>query len=112
MVAIFVLLSMYIAIISLTAIGIMIYVRSVTIAIDNKKLFNDITKLGADETYKNRVIAVQLRKIIYYPGIIGSSISLVFSSLLVYFNDMYLSKFEIFIIAAECTIIALVLERQ
>lgn len=108
MIAVFVLLSMYIAIISLTSIGIMTYVRSVTIAIDNKKLFDDITKLGADETYKNHIIAVQLRKIFYYPGIIGSSISLIFSLFLVYFNDMYLSKFEIFMIKVEWIIIVLV----
>ncbi len=36
MIAVFVMLSAYIAIIALAAIGVMTYVRSVTIAVDNR----------------------------------------------------------------------------
>ena len=47
MIAVFVMLSAYIAIIALAAIGVMTYVRSVTIAVDNRQLFEDMKKLGA-----------------------------------------------------------------
>ena len=41
-VAVYVLLSIYVSVISLAAAGIMSYVRSVTIAMDNRQLFEDL----------------------------------------------------------------------
>ena len=46
MVAVFVLLSIYVSAISLTAAGMMSYVRSITIAMDNRQLFEDLKSWG------------------------------------------------------------------
>lgn len=107
-VAVFVLLSIYVAIISLASAGVMSYVRSVTIAMDNRQLFEDLKKLGADNVYEKRVIKVQLRKIFAYPVAAGCLIVGMFSLFLCYFNDMRLQAFEIKMLLMEVLLIALI----
>lgn len=104
MVAIFVLLCVYIAIISLSAIGVMSYVRSVTIAMENKKLFEDLEKLGANHAYRERVLRQQLKKIYAYPVAAGCLVSLLFTLLLTWFNDMRLQPYEITLLEMEAGI--------
>lgn len=106
MVAVFVLLSLYISIISLTAAGIMSYIRSITIAMDNRQLFEDLKKLGADNAYEERVIKVQLRKIFAYPVAAGCTIVGIFSLFLTYFNDMRLQAFEVKMLLMEVLLMA------
>lgn len=101
LVAVFILLSFYISVISLTAAGIMSYVRSVTIAMDNRTLFDNLRKLGADNTYVDWVIKSQLKKIFFYPLITGISIAILFTLFLVLFNDMRLQLFEIKMLGLE-----------
>ena len=108
LVAVFVLLSIYVSIISLTAAGIMSYVRSVTIAMDNRQLFEDLKKLGADDGYREKVMRVQLRKIFAYPVVAGCMIVGVFSLFLTYFNDMSLQAFEVRMLAMEAGLMALI----
>lgn len=43
-------------IISLAAVSVMAYVRSISVAEDNKGLFESLTKLGADHRYKRNVL--------------------------------------------------------
>ena len=106
MVAVFVLLSIYVSAISLTAAGMMSYVRSITIAMDNRQLFEDLKKLGADRAYVKQVIRVQLRRIFAYPVAAGGAISGGFSLLLTYFNDMSLQVFEVKMLMAEILLMA------
>lgn len=107
MIAVFILLSFYIAVISLASVGIMTYVRSVTIAIDNRQLFMDLKKLGANEAYEMRVLKQQLSKIFAYPALAGSALVLLFALFLTVFNDMRLQPFEIKILLMECAMIIL-----
>ena len=108
MVAVFVLLGIYLSVISLTAAGIMSYIRSVTIAMDNRRLFEDLKKLGADDAYEERVIKVQLRKIFAYPVAAGCTIVGVFSLFLTYFNDMRLQAFEVKMLFIEVLLMAFI----
>lgn len=101
MVAVFVLLSIYISVISLTAAGIMSYIRSITIAMDNRQLFEDLRRLGADDAYEEKVIKVQLRKIFAYPVAAGCTVVGLFSLFLTYFNDMRLQAFEVNMLLLE-----------
>lgn len=94
-VAVFVLLSIYISVISLTAAGIMSYIRSITIAMDNRQLFEDLRRLGADNAYRERTVRMQLKKIFAYPVAAGCTVVAVFSLFLTYFNDMRLQVFEV-----------------
>ncbi|MEG2788563.1 MAG: FtsX-like permease family protein [Romboutsia sp.] len=70
--AVFIMLFTYIAIICLAATAIIAYTRAVTIGLDNKKLFGDIKKLGANDKYIEKNIKKQLAKVFIYPTFIGS----------------------------------------
>lgn len=108
MVAVFVLLSLYIAVISLTAAGIMSYIRSVTIAMDNRQLFEDLKRLGADHAYEDHVVKVQLRTIFVYPVAAGCAVVSVFSLFLTYFNDMGLQAFEVKMLLMEIALMTFI----
>ena len=107
-VAVYVLLSIYVSVISLAAAGIMSYVRSVTIAMDNRQLFEDLKKLGADDAYEERVIRVQLQKIFAWPVAAGCIAAGLFSLFLTYFNDMVLKPFEVRMLLMEMLLMALI----
>lgn len=108
MVAVFVLLSIYISVIALAAAGVMSYIRSITIAMDNRRLFDDLRKLGADDAYEENVIKVQLRKIFAYPVASGCAVVGIFSLLLTWFNDMNLEIFEVKMLLMETALMALI----
>ena len=74
-------LCMYICIIALAAIGVLTYVRSISVATDNKGIFESLTKLGADHAYQRMVLKKQLAKIFFYPGIVGCGAGFLFSFL-------------------------------
>lgn len=70
--AVFLMLFTYIAVICLAATAIITYTRAVTIGLDNKQLFSDIKKLGANNKYIEKNIKKQLAKVFIYPTVIGS----------------------------------------
>ena len=70
--AVFIMLFTYIAIICLAATAIIAYTRAITIGLDNKRLFVDIKKLGANNKYIEKNIKKQLAKVFIYPTVIGS----------------------------------------
>lgn len=108
LVAGFVLLSIYISVLALTAAGIMSYIRSITIAMDNRQLFEDLKKLGADDAYEDKVVRVQLRKIFAYPVAMGCIVVGIFSLFLTYFNDMRLQAFEVSMLLMEVFLMAII----
>ncbi len=71
-IAVFLMLFIYIAIICFVAVAIIAYTRSITIGLDNKSLFMDLKKLGANNQYIENTIKKQLAKIFMYPSIVGS----------------------------------------
>ena len=93
-ISVYVMLSLYIFIISLAAVSVMAYVRSISIATDNKGLFESLTKLGADEAYKRKVLKKQIARIVQYPGIIGCVLGFVFAFVMNFMNDGRISGLE------------------
>lgn len=115
LISVYVMLCLYIFIIALTAISVMTYVRSISIAADNKTLFESLDKLGADRNYKKQVLKKQLSKIFQYPAVIGCGIGLLFSAVMAYSNDSRIIGSEwialgalLIIIAAICLVMTLV----
>lgn len=94
MVAVYVLLSIYISILSLTSCSVMSYVRSLTIALDNKNMFADLRRLGASKAYTERVLRIQLKKIYLFPTAAGCFIGILFTTMLTFFNDMKIDVLE------------------
>lgn len=82
--AVYLMLFIYIAIVCFAAVGIITYTRSVTIAINNKNLFDDLKRLGANHRYIEQCIKAQLKKVFTIPTIIGS-----ISIYLLYFAILY-----------------------
>ncbi|WP_027623810.1 FtsX-like permease family protein [Clostridium lundense] len=70
--AVYLLLFIFIAFICFAAMGTILYVRSMTMALHDKIVYNDLEKLGADKKYIKRCITKQLRGIYMIPMIIGS----------------------------------------
>lgn len=95
LISVYVMLSLYIFIISLAAISVMTYVRSISVATDNKGLFDSLDKLGADRTYKRNILKKQLAKIFQYPAVIGCGLGFLFSFSMNYFNDGRIAGTEI-----------------
>lgn len=95
MISVYVMLCMYICIIALAAIGVMTYVRSISVATDNKGIFESLTKLGADHAYQRMVLKKQLAKIFFYPGIVGCGAGFLFSFMMDYTNDVGITAIEI-----------------
>ncbi len=87
LICIYVMLCLYIFIISLAAVAIMTYVRSISIAASNRELFVHLDKLGAPKAYQKRILKSQLIKIFQYPSVLGCSLGLLFSALMCWFND-------------------------
>ena len=87
LISVYVMLCLYIFIISLAAISVMTFVRSISVATDNRALFDSLDKLGADRSYKRKILKKQLAKIFQYPAVIGCGIGLLFSVAMDFFND-------------------------
>lgn len=84
---VYIMLCLYIAIITLTAAAIMSYVRSISIASDNRALFENLSKLGAGKAYQRNILAKQLVKIFQYPAVLGCLVGFLFSAAMSWFND-------------------------
>lgn len=94
MISVYVMLCLYIFIISLAAVSVMAYVRSISVATDNKGLFESLTKLGADKRYKRNVLKKQIARIVQYPGMIGCVLGFVFAFVMDFMNDGMISAIE------------------
>ena len=86
-VSVYVMLCLYIFIITLSTVAIMTYVRGVSVATDNREVFVSLERLGADREYRKRILNAQLRKIFTYPGILGCMVGLFVSIGMSYMND-------------------------
>ncbi len=95
LISVYVMLSLYIFIISLAAVSVMAYVRSISVTTDNKGLFDSLTKLGADPCYKRNVLKKQIARIVQYPGTIGCLLGFAFALVINFMNDGRLTPLEI-----------------
>lgn len=106
--AVFLMLFIYMSIICLVSVIIISYTRGITIGINNKQLFLDLKRLGANDNYIIRTIKKQLFKLFMYPTLIGSTSILFLFFLIMYGNDGALSSSEILALQISIGIIAFV----
>lgn len=88
----FFLIFMYAGLICLVAVVIIEYTRIKMLAISNKKLFDNLGKLGAKKNYLNKCLKEQIRKIIIVPSFMSSIIIIFFTIVILRGND---NKFSI-----------------
>jgi hypothetical protein len=85
--AVYLMMFIYISIICFTTVAIIAYTRSITIAVDNKQLFDDLKKLGANNKFVKKVVNKQLTKIFVYPTTVGSVSIYLLYTLILYGNS-------------------------
>lgn len=85
--AVFLMLFIYVGIICFTAVGIIAYTRGVTIAVNHKQIFMDLSRLGANNDYVKFCIRSQLKKVFSYPLITGSFVIYLFNFMIMVNND-------------------------
>lgn len=86
-ISVYVMLCLYIFIITLATAAVMIYVRGISVAADNRDVFLSLKKLGADASYQRWVLKSQLAKIFTYPGVLGCAVGMVFVMVQNWTND-------------------------
>lgn len=84
--AVYLMMFIYIAIICFITVAVIAYTRSITIAVDNKLLFEDLRKLGANNKFVKKVVNKQLIKIFVYPTAVGSVAIYLLYTLILYGN--------------------------
>lgn len=94
--SVFIMLFIYIAVICFAATAVITYTRAITIGLDNKKLFMDLKKLGANNKYVESTIKKQLAKVFIYPTVVGSLIIYMLYILIFVGNSGEISSSEIF----------------
>lgn len=107
---IFYMLFIYVSIICLAAVAIISYTRSITVAVKNKQIFEDIRKLGANNEYIKGILSDQIKRVYTLPTVMGCLIMLLWYPIMMWQNDGRITRAEIKIIFVEfalCAIIAL-----
>lgn len=87
LICIYVMLCLYIFIICLSAVAVMDYVRSISIAESNRDLFYNLERLGADERYRSAILKNQLSKIFQYPAALGCALGIACAAAMSWLND-------------------------
>ena len=94
-ISVYVMLCLYIFIITLATAAVMTYVRGISVASDNRDVFLSLKKLGADASYRKWVLKSQLAKIFTYPGVLGCAAGMIFVLAQNWINDRRYSASEI-----------------
>ena len=93
-ISVYVMLCLYIFIITLATAAVMTYVRGISVASDNREVFLSLKKLGADASYRKWVLKSQLAKIFTYPGVLGCAAGMIFVLAQNWINDRRYSASE------------------
>lgn len=107
---VFYMLFIYVAVICLASVAVISYTRSMTVAVKNKQVFEDVRKLGGDRDYIRRILSDQVRRVYMLPTGMGCLIMLIWYPLMLWQNDGRFTPVEILVVFVEivlCVIIAL-----
>ena len=85
--AVFLMLFIFIALICFASVIVIAFTRCMTIALTNRRVYDDLRHLGAPNAYLFRSVKGQVSKVFLVPAIVGSSIISAFYVMIMYFND-------------------------
>lgn len=94
--AVFILLFVFIAIVCFAAVFVIAYTRCMTIALNNRRVYEDLGKLGASRAYLYASVRGQVSRVFTVPAITGTSVIYAFYAMIMYANDGRLSMSEIY----------------
>lgn len=85
--AVFLMLFIFIALICFAAVIVIAFTRCMTIALTNRRVYEDLRHLGAPNAYLFRSVKGQVSKVFLVPTIVGTAIISAFYVMIMYFND-------------------------
>lgn len=92
--AVFLMLFIFVAMICFAAVMVILYTRSMTIAMTNRQIYEDLGKLGASKTYLYGTVKNQISRIFVAPIATGTALISMFFTMILYFNSGEISKSE------------------
>lgn len=93
--AVFLMLFIFIALICFAAVIVIAFTRCMTIALTNRRVYDDLRHLGAPNAYLFRSVKGQVSKVFLVPAIVGTAIISAFYVMIMYFNDSRFTPGEI-----------------
>lgn len=85
---------LFMAIVCYTAALIISYTRSLTVALSNRQVYEDLIRLGAGNEFRFRSVRQQLSKIYSLPTILGMAAITLFFLMILFANDGRISLSE------------------
>ena len=93
--AVYIMLFVFIAIVCFAAVFVIAYTRCMTIALNNRQVYEDMGKLGASRSYLYASVKSQLSRVFTVPSITGTGAIYAFYAMILYANDGRLSLNEL-----------------
>ena len=93
--AVFMMMFLFIAIICMLSALIICYTRCMTIAINNRYVFDDLKRLGASPKFLNKELRSQAGKVFSVPAIVGMAMMYLLYFMMMYANDSKLTSGEL-----------------
>ena len=93
--AVYIMLFVFIAIVCFAAVFVIAYTRCMTIALNNRQVYEDMGKLGAPRAYLYASVKSQLSRVFTVPAITGTGVIYAFYAMIMYANDDRLSLNEL-----------------
>ena len=85
--AVFLMMFLFIAVICLAVAMIICYTRSITIAINNRYVFDDLKRLGASPAFLRREVRRQSSRVFAIPATVGCIMMYLLYAMIMYAND-------------------------
>ena len=104
--AVFLMAFVFIAIICFVAAFVILFTRSMTLAVTSKRLYDDLRHLGASNAYLYQTVRSQLQRVFLTPSLIGTTLIAAFYTMILYFNDNAFSQSEILAMLLCAAVIA------
>ena len=84
--AVFLILFVFVAVVCFSAVFVIAYTRCMTIALTNRKVYDDLRHLGASNAYLRRSVRGQVKRVFLVPALAGTSLIYAFYVMIMYFN--------------------------
>lgn len=104
--AVFLMLFVFIAIVCFAAVLVISYTRCLTIALNNRQVYDDLRHLGAAPNYLYRSVRGQISKVFGVPSLIGTLLICAFYVMILFLNDNQITQSEISSLSS-CLIVVL-----
>ena len=92
---VFIMLFVFIAIVCFAAVFVIAYTRCMTIALNNRQVYEDLGKLGASRAYLYASVKGKVSRVFTVPVITGTGAIYAFYAMIMYANDGRLSPGEV-----------------